>query len=271
MKIFLSFLQSGRQYPIPAYSFWQYYIKNGITEAGHQWVEHPDVDWALGIVPKEDADQAAWKQEAWEKTIAWLKKNPVDLFLSYLYPGQIDKGAIKQIRDLGIPCVNFFCDNVREFKKAPLEFSAFDLNWVPEQKAIKLYQKAGYAYINLPMPIWVDPELRVLRPESNDQITFIGSKDLQRLLFFEKVAEKNADLNLAVYGNGWDGSTLKDAPLTAAYTFKKKLLYQFDFIKKNGNIPYLRKLMQRQISPAVSPALKSKIHATVSFELYNPD
>ncbi|MDB5109924.1 MAG: hypothetical protein JWR67_1038 [Mucilaginibacter sp.] len=269
MKIFLSFLQSAQQHPIPAYDFWQYYIKNGIEEARHQWSECLDIDWALGLVPKSKDDHNQWKTDAWTKTVAWLKKHPADLFLSYLYPDQIDITAIHEIQKLGIPCVNFFCDNVRDFKKAPVEFEAFDLNWVPEYKAIKLYQKAGYKYINAPMPIWVDPRLRTLSEESNKQITFIGSKDIQRQLFFEELIQHAPQLPLAIYGKGWDENILKQLSTSANYTFNKKLRYQFNFIKKNGIAAYLRKLNNRNTSASVSSALKSKIYGSPGFDQYN--
>lgn len=268
MNIFLSFLQSPVIHPIPAYSFWEHYIKNGITETGHQWSECATVDWALGLVPKSKPTQLKWKENAWEQTIDHLKKHPADLFLSYLYADQIDITAINEIKRMGIPCVNFFCDNVRDFKKLPDEFAAFNLNWVPEHKALKLYQKAGYAYINLPMPIWIDPQLRVFNAESNQKITFIGSKEIQRLLFFEKVIQQCRDLPLAIYGNGWDEDALsKDAlpPLNLA----DKLNYQTQFIKKNGVVPYLRKLNQRNIDTVISPGLKSKTQGAISFETYN--
>jgi len=83
VNIFLSFLQSAKLHPIPAYSFWQYYIKNGIAEAGYQWSECTDVDWALGLVAKNKEEQSRWKEDAWSKTVNWLKKHPADLFLRY--------------------------------------------------------------------------------------------------------------------------------------------------------------------------------------------
>ncbi len=67
MNIFLSFLQSDQQHPIPAYDFWQYYIKNGITEAGYQWTECPDADWKHG--------HGASKQESFEMEAGCLGEN----------------------------------------------------------------------------------------------------------------------------------------------------------------------------------------------------
>ncbi|MFI5140146.1 MAG: glycosyltransferase [Sphingobacteriales bacterium] len=270
MKIFLSFLQSGHKYPIPAYDFWEHYIKNGINEAGYEWTECPGADWALGLVPQSQNDLLKWKQDIWEKTVAWLKKNPVDLFLSYLYPQQIDETAIKVIQGMGIPCVNFFCDNVREFKNIPAEFRAFDLNWVPEYKAVKMYKKAGYAHINLPMPMWVEPKYRVLKEEKHDQITFIGSKDIQRKLLFEKLLELEPGLNLAIYGNAWVAENAPgDQPVMPGYTFSKKILFNLNFISNEGVAAFVRKLKYRNIRQDLSSLLGTKTQSSISFEEYN--
>jgi len=269
LKIFLSFLQSPVKHPVPAYDFWEFYIKNGIQEAGHTYGECPDVDWALGLVQQTSESYQQWKEQAWSKTIDWLKKHPADMFLSYLYPAMVDEGAIAQIKKMGIPCVNFFCDNVREFQKAPVEFDVFDLNWVPEYKAVKLYQKAGYPCINLPMPIWIAPKLRVVQEENNSQVAFIGSKDIQRQLFFEDVTAKKPALPLAIYGSGWSADAGGEVAASEGYTTAKKVAYQYKFLKDHAVRPYLRKLSQRKITTAITAALKLKIQGTISFEAYN--
>jgi glycosyltransferase involved in cell wall biosynthesis len=268
MKIFISFLQSEQHYPIPAYGFWAYYIKNGIAEAGHEWIECPDADWALGLVPQSDTALADWKQISWSKTIAYLKKHPADLFLSYLYPHQIDIHAIADIKKMGIPCVNFFCDHVREFREVPFEFGAFDLNWVPEHKAINLYKKAGYPFINLPMPMWVDPLNRSFKEETNDQLTFIGSKDIQRSLLLENLVKRAPDLPLVVYGNGWIADNPVPQPYPAAYTFSKKLAFNINFLKNEGFRSFLRKLKHRGATAGTSPVLGAKTHSLLSADDY---
>ncbi len=269
MKIFLAFLQSDHKHPVPAYDFWQYYIKNGIEEAGHEWSECPGADWALGLVPKGEKEQEAWKEKVWSQTLNWLKANPADLFLSYLYPEQIDESAINEIKKLGIPCVNFYCDNVRQFTRAPHQFSVFNLNWVPEYSAINLYKKTGYPYINAPMPVWVDFNQRVLHDEINNDIVFVGSKDTQRLLFFEEVTKKNLPANLRIYGSGWlDTPWREDAKGTESGKWQK-INNQFAFIKQHGIIPYGRKLQQARMSQGMSDALRAKICGSPDFESYN--
>ncbi|MGZ3752607.1 MAG: glycosyltransferase family protein [Mucilaginibacter sp.] len=269
MRIFLSFLQGWPDHPIPAYSFWQHYIKNGIEEAGHQWSECPDVDWALGLVPKSDLEQEKWKDEAWGRTVTWLKEHPADLFLSYLYPRQIDVSAIREIQKAGTPCVNFFCDHVRDFKKLPAEFGVFDLNWAPEHKAIKLYAKNGYPSINLSMPMWVEPKYRIFREETNRQITFIGSKDIQRKLLFEHIIQKEPSLPLAVYGKGWQDGEENRPQAPSDYNLQKKLKFNLDFIKDQGIAPFFRKIKQRNIGIEISGALSAKVHPSPAFEQYN--
>jgi hypothetical protein len=268
MKIFLSFLQSDKRYPIPAYDFWQRYIKNGIEEAGHQWVECPDVDWALGLVPKSEADQLKWKAEAWGKTVAWLKKKRVDVFLSYLYPNQVDKSAVKEIQKLGIPCVNFFCDNVREFRNIPSEYGVFDLNWVPEHKALRMYESAGYKFIHLPMPVWVSPEDRVIKDEVYHQVTLLGSKDIQRKLLMAEVIKLYPDIPLAVYGSGWKKENGPTSAGTQSQTLTKRLQNQFSFVKQYGLNAYNNKLRNRSYSYETDDSILGKYKGDHQIEEY---
>jgi hypothetical protein len=170
---------------------------------------------------------------------------------------------------MGIPCVNFFCDNVRQFKAIPTQFKVFDLNWVPEYKAVKMYQKAGYPFINLPMPMWIRPELRTARSERNKQITFIGSKDIQRLRFFEEVVKKAPAIDLNIYGNGWRDDNIQQTLSMPKYSSAKKIAHQVEFLKQQGMMAYIRKLTQRSVNAALSEVLSSKVKGLIDFDTYN--
>ena len=266
MKIFLAFLQAKRQHPIPACDFWSYYIKNGIEEAGHLWIECPEVDWAYGLVPKTREQQQKWEDEAWTKTLKSLKQNPPDIFLSYLYPQQIVPTAVAEIKQMGIPCVNFFCDHVREFNKVPKEFSVFDLTWVPEHKATIWYKKAGYPYLNLPMPMWVEPERRRPKEETNNRVTFIGSKDVQRAILFDEIINKDPQFPLTVYGNGWQKTKAMQETIPEI-SLSTKITFNLNILKKQGLVPYLRKLRQRGMEHRTHEGLDANVPP--SFEKYN--
>ncbi|TSJ35974.1 glycosyltransferase family 1 protein [Mucilaginibacter corticis] len=226
MNILLAFLQdlTEQPHPVPGYRFWSYYMKNGIEESGMQWQEVPGVDWAAGLVPHENEPAInAWKDQSWERTLKYIKANRkrIDFFLCYLYPKQIDMVAIKEIRALGLPCVNFYCDNVREFSKPPAEFKVFDLVWVPEYEALPMYKKAGVKHIHLPMPMWVSPAYRNLPVHENGKISFIGSKDALREKLLADVIERG--LPVEVRGDGWlAASGLANPEPAAGYGTKIK-------------------------------------------------
>lgn len=266
MNILLSFLQSEVQHPIPAYSFWQYHIKNGITEAGHTWTEQPNMDWAEGLTYLRREEQELWKAKTWSTFLKWVKKTlktqKIDLFLSYLYPQQIQPEYIEEIQRLGIPCVNFFCDNVREFTKVPKEFGAFDLNWVPEYKAISLYRKAKINYIHAPMPMWVKPELRNTCIQEKYPVSFIGSKDMQRIRLLGEAVQKG--LELEIRGSGWmEGH--KKAVNPTSISLVKKAINQIDFVKKYGLYGYYRKWENRSVSYPEHDSLKRAIREKPDF------
>lgn len=236
MRILLSFLQDfdTKPHAIPAYRFWPYYIKNGIEEAGMQWLEVPGLDWAAGLVPYEnDPALQKWKEQAWGKTLTYIKANRqhLDIFLCYLYPKQIDLQAIKQIRALGIPCINFYCDNVRSFTKLPNEFKVFDLVWVPEFEALDMYKKAGAAHINLPMPMWVAPRYRTHPEQEINSISFIGSKDYLRAQLLADTIGKG--LPVQIRGNDWDNSATQ-VTTSPASNFSSKIKNQVNLIQNSG-------------------------------------
>ena len=272
MNIYLSFLQSKINHPIPAYSFWEYYIKNGITEGGYEWQEG-EVDWAEGLMYSADkAKLSKWKAEAWGKTVKDVQEKhsnkPISFFLCYLYPHQVEEQAIKEIQKLGIPCVNFFCDNVREFTCAPKEFAVFNLNWVPEYKALKMYKKANFNYIHLPMPMWVAPQHRHLPITETNEVSFIGSRDVQRWLLFEEAVKEGLAIN--VYGNGWkiEGEETTIDSNNGKVGFSQTMLNQVDFLKRFGIPGFYRKINQRNLQINISPPLAQYLKGRPTFEEY---
>lgn len=252
MTIYLAFFQSTTKHSIPAYSFWEYYIKNGIEEAGYQW-EEGQGDWAEGLVHSFDKKKLEhWKTETWEKTLRDIKakhsKKPVSLFLSYLYPHQIDENAIREIQKLGIPCVNFYCDNVRQFTTIPREFGVFDLNWVPEFKALEMYQRKNYKFLYLPMPVWVAPTRRELVYREQYKPTFIGSCDIQRGILFQSALKKYGEIELRGPGWGNDDRINAEAPLKELPQ-SNIIKNQFGFIYEQGLKAYFYKLYNKLSQP----------------------
>ncbi len=255
MRIFLSVLQSLRSHNIPQYDYWEFYLKQGIQEWGGEWLEALGVDWAEGLTHHNEISLAEWRCRSWEKTLKQVRQaqqsGQIDLFLSYLYPQQVDSSSIKEIQKLGIPCVNFFCDNVREFRAVPREFYCFDLHWVPEFGALEMYRRAGLNYIHAPMPVWIDPGFRTSEHTENFGVTFIGSRDGLREKLLGDALELGAKIEIR--GTGWNG------PHSASRNDKteklsKKFANQLQLIRKQGITAPLWKLDYRR-QPKISDSV----------------
>ncbi|BAZ03598.1 hypothetical protein NIES3974_02270 [Calothrix sp. NIES-3974] len=248
MRIFLSCQQARKKHNIPAYSFWETYLKKGIEEAGYEWVEAPDVDWAEALSYYHPDDLHKWRQRTWNCVLSSIKQQHqnqgIDLFLGYLFPKQIEIGAVEEIRSLGIPCVNFFCDNVREYIKVPKEFYCFDLHWVPEFKALKMYQQAQLNYIYAPMPVWISKELRTCEHRENYGVSFIGSRDIQRAALLAQVI--NSGIALEIRGAAWSS----DSHISQNFNLPSQNIWQtavnqLKYLKTEGIIPWLRKIQAK--------------------------
>jgi hypothetical protein len=235
MRIFLSCQQARRRHDVPAYSFWEVYFKNGLREAGHDWLEAPEADWAEGLNALPPEARSQWLEKTWTQTVAFLReehaRRPIDLFLSYLFPFQVEPGAVRAIRDLGIPCVNFFCDNVRELTRMPDAYRGFDLHWVPEAEARSLYTTAELAFVYAPMPAWTPPALRTVPGNENDDIVFIGSHDPLRAELLGKAVARGVPLR--IHGDGWLPGAVA-AAMPSRQPLAQKLSNQIEFWREHG-------------------------------------
>jgi hypothetical protein len=143
----------------------------------------------------------------------------------------VEPAALGELRNLGIPAVNFFCDNVRLFSKAPREFSGFDLNWVPEAGAASMYTKAGYPFISAPMACWIPPNYRTLPAQERLPPTFVGTRDRQRERLFARAFQLGLEMELR--GTGWKGSGTEPEPAAAA-SARGIIANQFAYVRRHG-------------------------------------
>jgi hypothetical protein len=259
VRIILSCLQSPIRHAIPAYAFWRDYFVMGCEEAGIECLEVPGVDWAAGVAAPSAAALAAWRSHAWTSTVQFAKKKQagaaVDLFVGYLYPRQVESGAIREIQKLGIPCVNFFCDNVREFDRVPNEYEPFDLHWVPEFEALPLYREAGLRHLHAPMPCWIPSEFRQVPLEETSGPTFVGSADVLRRDLLGRAVAAGADIH--VLGPGWaDADASLDREARVGSSFESVMRNQRDVLRTKGVAALTRKALDR-LFPLNPPGLSA--------------
>jgi hypothetical protein len=260
MTILLSCLQSLRRHSIPAYEFWRSYFVEGCREAGITPLEVPDVDWAEGVALAPGSEEiAAWRRETWEKTVAFAREQHsrvgIDFFLGYLYPWQVEESAVRELQRMGIPCVNFFCDNVREFRRVPEVYAPFDLHWVPEYEALPLYRAAGLPHLHAPMPCWIPERLRTLPERDTEPSTFIGSADtLRKSLLGTSIA---AGARLSVRGPGWENGPGPSSRGGRAERSGSFLSNQLALVKRHGPGALMAKVVDAAF-PLSSPAIPTE-------------
>ena len=172
---------------------------------GHQVIEPKGLDFAAPIAHRSDSRWIRrYREVTSENLVRQVKeahrRQGVDLFLSYFYSIHVFPDAISEIGRLGIPTVNFFCDNVREFHSVSELVDRYTLNWVPEREACKLYDRRGAAYVALPMA--ANAALyKTSSTEEIPQVTFIGSADGLRTRLMAEVFPSG--LPMKVYGGNW--------------------------------------------------------------------
>lgn len=243
LRIALCSQQDLRAHPVPAYRFWAEYFRQGLAEAGHVVLESSECDWAKGLLPLNRAERLEWLGETWSRHLDWLKKEHarrcIDLSLSYLFPNQIEPSALAEIRRLGIPTVNFFCDNVREFRHVPSTFRGFDLHWVPEHKAVPQYKAAALPFIHAPMPCWVPPNARQPVAHETLPVTFVGTRDEQRSALFARAIRSGLEVDLR--GTGWRSSPAPASVITPRPSVVELLRRQWAFARQHGTMALYRK------------------------------
>ena len=70
-------------------------------------------------------------------------EEPLDLFFSYFSTGLCRPDAIRAVRDLGIPTMNWFCNGSYQFYLVEELAPAYDFSLVPERFRLEDYRRVG--------------------------------------------------------------------------------------------------------------------------------
>jgi hypothetical protein len=206
MNVLLCCLQSD----LVSHHFWRENCKTSLEAMGHRVFEPEGLDFLEPLLHVLDNDWIERQRSLTsEQLCLQLKRlhqiHGIDLFFSYFWSIHVCPGAIREIERLGIPTVNYFCDNMREFESVSELVNHYTLNWVPEKKACDLYTERRAPFIYLPMsadPRFYEPHFGGELP----QVTFIGSADYMRSELLGSALA--SEIPLRIYGRGW----IEDAP-----------------------------------------------------------
>jgi hypothetical protein len=172
---------------------------------GHEVFEPEGQDFLEPLLHIQDKEwiarrRAVTSEELCRQVRSLHQQHGIDLFFSYFWSLHIHPEAVREIERLGIPTVNYFCDNLREFESVSELVNHYTLNWVPEKQACELYERRRAPFIHLPMsadPQFYQPDYGPEVP----QVTFVGSADYMRVELLGSAIEQG--LPLRVYGRQW--------------------------------------------------------------------
>jgi len=139
------------------------------------------------------------------------RQSQIHLFLSYFYNAHFDPRGFDELRYLGIPSINFFCNSTYQFGHVAAVAAKVDFSWHAERDARGLYLSVGGT------PVWVqmgaDPT--VYHPldnvERKAKACFIGQRYADRDRWAAALITAGVPLDL--YGSGWganDAATEQD-------------------------------------------------------------
>jgi glycosyl transferase family 1 len=270
MRIALFFLQSPKSHLVPNLHFWRRHLLEGCREAGHECLEIPDVDWLEGLLalPTEDLFEA-WRSRTWETIEAYVKREhkrrKVDLLLGQFYPKQVEASTIQELQRIGIPCVNMFWDNLKEFDAVPNQYQPFALHWVPEFDALPMYRQAGLPHLHAPMPCWVPPTLRATPSTESSPAVFIGKSEVVRHQLLGKALSAGADF--MIYGAGWKPDPLQHSN-PEPRSVKRVATNQFTYIRRLGWRRFINRTVNKLFPPDLPEIPSSRLGAALSIDDY---
>jgi len=136
---------------------WSANFYPALRELGHEVIES-QVDLtptsrfmqiASEFTPEELDARARTSEAIIHEVEEALRHGPIDLFLSYFYNSHFDPARFDDLRKLGIPSVNFYCNSIYQFDLVAQIAAKADYSWHTERDARNSYLGVGAK------PIWV--------------------------------------------------------------------------------------------------------------------
>ena len=179
------------------------------------------------------------------------RKQPFDLFFSYLTDMEITPGLPRHIESLGTPTANFSCNNTHQFHTVENLSPHFTYSLHSEKDSARKFKAVGATPIWFPMaanPKYYQPH----RLEKEFDVTFVGQNYALRPYYIRHLLENGIDVH--AWGAGWKekeellflrtlvnwGTKLRDALILTAITNQEKRYYVASRLAHHEFRDYLR-------------------------------
>jgi spore maturation protein CgeB len=214
LRIFYAVMRSPNLTALATSNVWHRNLHNGLVALGHEIVEF-DFDMAPLLLHADirdpnnrrfvERERPKLEEALLQQIGAEHRERGVDLFFSYFYDACATPEAIGEIRALGIPTVNFYCNAIHQFDLVRAISPAFDVCMVPERAALPKYQRVGARAVHVQMA--ADPETyRPFDLPRQFDVTFVGQRYGERPRIIDQLLRHGVDVR--VWGPGWRASGL---------------------------------------------------------------
>jgi hypothetical protein len=156
---------------------------------------------AKDFTPQELAVRAQTTERIVNEVRKAQYQRPVHLFLSYFYNSHFDPSGFEEIRGLGIPSINFYCNSIHQFELVAAIAAHVDFSWHPERDARPSYLAVGANPIRVQMgaaPYLYHP---VNGTGRQSKACFVGQRYADRDRWLAALVEANIPVD--IYGSGW--------------------------------------------------------------------
>jgi hypothetical protein len=154
------------------------------------------------FTPQEQEIRARTTERILHEVREAVRTGPVDLFLSYFYNAHFDPAGFGELRRIGIPSINFYCNSIYQFDYVAAIAKCVDFSWHAERDARESYLSVGAN------PIWVqmgaDPHVYHRSAAGGlreSKLVFVGQKYADRDRWMARLLE--AGVPVDIYGPGW--------------------------------------------------------------------
>ncbi len=204
LRIFLAIPYSAN--PETPNLLWKANLYDSVASLGHDVILF-EVDPVFHRGGRAAAEESARRRPGFEERLleAVRRENAVrkiDLFVSYFYESCISVPAVEEIKSLGVPTVNFSCNNVHQFFTVETIAAAFDWCMVPEKEALVKFTAVGAR----PLHIRMAANPAIYRPADAPQApqyeaTFVGQPYVDRRELIDRLLKGGVEVRVA--GPGW--------------------------------------------------------------------
>lgn len=187
---------------------WRTHFYGGLQSAGVDVVlpQNLDFDWARPpqvVSPELTAQARRTSSAELIRQIKRAARDGLDAVLSYCFSNDLELDIVDEVRDAGIPWINFFCDSAYAFSTVEALARRTSLNWFVESAAVRRYSELGVPYLRAPYALNPAglPDASCTEPER--ALAFVGTANRDRVklaLWF-----RLGGVDLHVTGWGWPG------------------------------------------------------------------